>query len=379
MAAPKAPTRRWWIGSESPAGRRCRAAPRPGRRCPARGSVGTSPRRRPALGAALRKGTEAAVAQPREPFAHVEGAHVEVAAEQRGLHRRGPRIGHVHEADARRRLFEVQLQQVVVGADARCAERHRLRRPARRRQQVFQAAIGGVGSHPEAARVVDDVGDVAELRHAVAHPPLDGDGHQGGRGDGAERVAVRASVEGGLGADLPACASAVVNHELRPGSCRSTCGSSSRAIWSTPPPGGKGTTTWIGRSQGHSAARARGGAARTDAPEAARPRRVMCKVGTRSVGQCPIGADEWPSPVCLGEGAPPSSPAPAAPRSAAAGLDRGARPRAGHRCHRRQNLPHAAARGCDQVGHCPSGLIQAFTGDGHRVLLSCSARVRPPL
>ncbi len=91
------------------------------------------------------------------------------------------------------------------------------------------------------------------------------------------------------------------------------------------------------------------------------PSRQGVKIGTRSVGQCPIGADEWPSPVCLGQGAPPSSPAPAAPRSAAAGLDRGARPRAGHRCHRRQNLPHAAGRGCDQVGHCPSGLIQAFT------------------
>ena len=95
------------------------------------------------------------------------------------------------------------------------------------------------------------------------------------------------------------------------------------------------------------------------------PRRLQTvKVGTRSVGQCPIGADECPSPVCLGGGAPPSSPAPAAPRSAAAGLDRDARPRVAHRCPRRQNLPHGAARGCDQVGHCPSGLIQAFTHHG---------------
>ena len=140
-----------------------------------------------------------------------------MAAEQRGLHRRGAGIRHVDEPDARRGLLEVQLQQVVVGADAGGAERHRLGRPPRRRQQVLQAAIGGVGGHPEAARVVDDVGDVAEVRHAVPDPPLDGDGHQGGRGDGAERVAVRAGVEGDLGADLPARPGAVVNHELRPG------------------------------------------------------------------------------------------------------------------------------------------------------------------
>lgn len=63
------------------------------------------------------------------------------------------------------------------------------------------------------------------------------------------------------------------------------------------------------------------------------------KVGTRSVGQCPTGSDAWPSLASLGRGAPPSSPAPAAPRSAAKGLDRGARPRGGHRCHRRRICP----------------------------------------
>ena len=50
--------------------------------------------------------------------------------------------------------------------------------------------------------------------------------------------------------------------------------------------------------------------------------------------------------------APPSTPAPSAPRSAAAGVDRGARPRSEHWCRRRQFLSHrisAAAIGPDNI------------------------------
>ena len=80
----------------------------------------------------------------------------------------------------------------------------------------------------------------------------------------------------------------------------------------------------------------------------------------------PVAALSVPRPS-----APPSSPAPSAPRFAAAGLDRGARPSVGHRCQRCRSLPQAVGRGCDQTGHCPSGLIQAFT---HQSISNLSVR-----
>jgi len=90
------------------------------------------------------------------------------------------------------------------------------------------------------------------------------------------------------------------------------------------------------------------------------------KVGTRPVGQCRMKARPVATSIVPRPSVPPSSPAPSAPRSAAAGLDRGARPSVGHRCQRCRNLPHSTGRGCDQTGHCPSGLIQAFTPSSAR-------------
>jgi len=52
------------------------------------------------------------------------------------------------------------------------------------------------------------------------------------------------------------------------------------------------------------------------------------------------GAEDGPSQF-VSAGLPPSSPAPAAPRCAAAGLDRGTRPKVGLRCRRRRLLSSA--------------------------------------
>src|SRR3712207_4351605 len=85
------------------------------------------------------------------------------------------------------------------------------------------------------------------------------------------------------------------------------------------------------------------------------------KVGTRPDGQCPIKARRTASFSVPRPDAPPSSPAPPAPRYAAAGLDRNARPRGRHRCHRRGTAPIAAIRSSDQIRHCPTNRVLAFT------------------
>lgn len=60
-------------------------------------------------------------------------------------------------------------------------------------------------------------------------------------------------------------------------------------------------------------------------------------------------------------GAPPSSPAPLAPRYAAAGLDRSARPRDPHWCRRRGSVRVAHDSSSDLIGHCLTNLILTFT------------------